>query len=55
MRMAGDVTGEYGPLISFVELFTVTQTAIRGGIVGASAEAGWARLSQFRQSTVFPA
>jgi predicted dehydrogenase len=45
MRMARDITVEYGPLINFVELFTVTQKAVRVGIVGASAEAGWARLS----------
>jgi predicted dehydrogenase len=45
-RMARQVTVEYRPLISFVELFSVTQKkAIRVGIVGANANAGWARFS----------
>jgi predicted dehydrogenase len=44
-RMARHVAVEYGPLISFIELFTMTQKTIRVGLVGANAEAGWARVS----------
>jgi predicted dehydrogenase len=38
--MARHVTVEYGPLISFVEVFIVTPKAIRVGIVGANAPGG---------------
>jgi predicted dehydrogenase len=43
--MVRHVIVEYGSLVSFVELFNVTQKAIRVGIVGANAKSGWARVS----------
>jgi len=44
-QIARHIIVEYGPLISFVELFTMTKKTIRVGIVGANAKSGWARVS----------
>jgi predicted dehydrogenase len=44
-QIARHIIVEYGPLISFVELFTMTKKTIRVGIVDANAKSGWARVS----------
>ena len=44
-QIARHIIVEYGRLISFVELFTMTKKTIRVGIVGANAKSGWARVS----------
>jgi predicted dehydrogenase len=54
MRMAPHITVEYGALMSSVESFTVTQKAIRVGIVGANAKAGWAKVSHVPAINVLP-